>query len=121
MNREIKFRGLKEYSKTEWVIGAYLENIRYINPYVIYNLTGGGFVTVNPDTVGQYIGLKDITGTDIYEGDILRTVRGDWGVVVAKDHCFELTVSKDQSSLYTKDFFEECKIIGNIHQNPELI
>lgn len=70
----------------------------------------------------QCIEVKDKNGTDIFEGDIINTPNGnDWGVIVRKGHCFEVTVSKDQSSLYTKEFLQSSAIIGNIYQNPELL
>lgn len=69
----------------------------------------------------QFTGLKDKNGKEIYEEDILRTQRGDWGVVKYKAPYFGLTVSETQISLYNKEWIEDCEIIGNIYQNPELL
>jgi len=65
--------------------------------------------------------LIDKNGNDIYQGDIIKNERGDWGVVVIKDHCFETTVSENQSSLYTKEYYNNSEVIGNIYENPELL
>ena len=73
------------------------------------------------ENCGQFIGLKDKNGKDIYEGDIIKTINNNFGVIVKKDHCFEVTVSENQSSLYRADWIEQSEILGNIFDNPNLI
>lgn len=60
--------------------------------------------------------VEDRNGREIYEGDIITTPNGGWGVVVVKDHCFEVTVSAEYASLYTKEFLQNSKTIGIVRE-----
>lgn len=121
--REILFRG-KRTDNGEWVYGDLTHSV-----YKIVDTCVGkygseiGMHQVDPATVGQYTGLNGI-----YEGDIVRCVSD------ATEHIFVVVWDPEEFGFkatngktnYGSNFVylgncEEIKIIGNIHDNPELL
>lgn len=101
----------------------------------IISFDSGMFYKVDPDTVGQFTGLTDKNGKRIFEGDIGRYIQTDGakrngnpviciGKVVynAKTASFAVE-SKDESGCKYFDYFpiKDFVVIGNIHDNPELL
>ena len=126
--RQIKFRG--KNLDGEWVYGFYVEEERQtLNGFEKkYFIVNDGYDYVKPDTVGQFTGLYDKDGKEIYDGDIilekLKRSRkdGDLYEIVFED-CQWFGKNKDGAitSLSLLNDFHVIKIIGNIHDNPELL
>jgi len=130
--REIKFRG-KSLRTGKWVYGSLVrygdgrvEIYTLINPRDENSLRAW-LEEVDPATVGQYTGLKDKNGKEIYEGDICNCREyecfgkvewnneeaGFYFCVVMEGGGFE------EEHLY--DYVDELEVIGNIYENPALI
>lgn len=85
-------------------------------------------IEIFPKTLGQYIGKKDPTGREIYEGDIIKgffdnsRAEKSIGVIEYDDCRFVVTLeSKYGQICHTRFDIEDCEFLGNIHDNPELL
>ena len=123
--REILFRG-KRIDNGEWVEGfLYITHngeyeIGRYDPYVdIERIT---FV-VAPATVGQYTGLTDKNGQMIFEGDIvdILTENEETGVVAYDDGGFLVNADGFCVDFHSNINGSDLEVIGNIHDNPELL
>jgi uncharacterized phage protein (TIGR01671 family) len=122
MSRQIKFRGLST-NDGRWIYGDLVHNafdgVRGIDLAIKeYNLVP---VQINEGTEGQFTGLHDSKGNEIYEGDIVEYthISGDiepnvftWSDRVSRFLFGEYGVRNDEP--------ERWNIIGNIHQNKSL-
>ena len=135
MNREIKFRAKRKYIG-KWVCGNLLLWSDSSASIIMETAEGHKEYDVDPDTVGQYTGLKDRNGKEIYEGDILLlsdkntyqelvvVEQGPYGWVFYNPK----TVLRFKDGSYTyravenyRRLFGIGEVIGNIHDNPELL
>lgn len=137
MKRTIKFRG-KKASNGIWVYG-YLVELSELNVAIYFPVAKGcvtqmEWVYVDPDTVAQFTGLLDKNGKEIYEGDIVKTKQfgkdvksGDHFTNVSGEDSFEIKYTNAQFVFNNKErcFYlhrnTSCEVIGNIHDNPELL
>ena len=124
--REILFRG-KSTDTKEWVIGDHLkmklggEDIDCIVPHgaLVDILLGNTVGRVDTETLGQFTGLTDKNGVKIFEGDILKYLGELFFVEYDEDSVGFL--AKKPNGICTSDVFYYCEIVGNVHDNPELL
>ena len=134
--RTIKFRGRDEHGK--WWYGdlrhTMLEygqaHIRIIdNGIDELRLAEHWSDRIVPETIGQFTGLLDCNGQEIYEGDIVRIICDgkDIGGIYkmmsyTKGHVSSiLPMDNDEDLSIIIPGFEDYLVIGNIHDNPELL
>jgi len=77
---------------------------------------------VDPATVGQFTGLKDKSGREICEGDILLDESGTYAVVGYSMGAFYVDFGEGFDLQYFAECIHEiCEVVGNIHDDPELL
>lgn len=139
--REILFRG-KSIDNGKWIYGGYfhLHKTTYcyagyddgdndIHRIVFESMTDWNLpnrhmmADVDPKTVGQYTGLTDKNGVKIFEGDIVKSPHCTY--VIMWDSVKALFYLRDPVSRVSSDFYNyfgsDLTVIGNIHDNPELL
>ena len=127
------FRG-KRKDNGEWVYGSLIQRRIWKSEFYVIRVTDNGFNSyeeyeVIPETIGQYTGLTDKNGTKIFEGDIVScNSRTDCANMVVIFECgqFRMVIAEkyynyvESCGFYDINCFEKS-VIGNIHDNPELL
>ena len=141
--REILFRG-KRLQGGEWVEGYFFKSdinkkeresgkatiifTPDCDTFIMVPECHNSFMVVS-DTVGQYTGMKDKNGKWVFEGDVVKTsdvthegfiqIPGESFEIAMRKGCWLMVSGEDWDFLETN---HECiKVIGNIHDNPELL
>ena len=128
--REILFRG-KRTDNGEWVYGNLVRGCDKKYAYIVEfgnEELCRNYVDVHPETVGQYTGLADKNGTKIFEGDIVDVLYDVNYIGVATERIGVFEVVHNVCFMGQKGgvryYFipsDECTVIGNIYDNPELL
>ena len=117
--REIEFRG-KRTKNGKWVTGYYVAN--RLEHCIVSPQEMNAYYTVIPETIGQYTGLKDENGAKIFEGDVILSSLGHHAIVEweKEGRFLGFTIENERKILYVNRE-PPVVIVGNIHDNPELL
>ncbi|MDF4200449.1 YopX family protein [Bacillus subtilis] len=134
--REIKFRGkpIEDYGDVKWFYGNAVLN--YDDKLAYIEADRQGYVPVEWESIGQYTGLKDRNGREIYEGDILQISNKenkDYHMEVlwtGQGFGYRIIRNETKRSGYIVGHHSErglnfynraSEVIGNIYEDPELL
>ena len=130
--REILFRG-KVVNSNEWRTGYFYTAVQGCVAIIGDGVDG---YQVKPESVGQYTGLKDRKGAEIFEGDIVRGCREYFGshstspraLVIYKAGMFLLSFGESVEECTAVEdveflgaWHDSVEVIGNIHDEPKLL
>ena len=127
--RTITFRG-KSLLNDEWLFGDLVHSADKKRCAILVNDKDSyDECEVYVDTIGQFTSLYDVSGKEIYEGDILKWDKGRLYVVKFLDGMFYASVEECKDGilggfpLHRLTEYEDgkCEIVGNIFDNPELL
>ena len=117
--REILFRG-KRLDNGEWIYGDVVQFPTHGIVRIVEQEPSYKDAEVDLDTVGQYTGLTDKNGKKIFEGDIFTDGISNY-VVTFTNGAFTIDYRPDFLAYFLVSGFADGDIIGNIHDNPELL
>lgn len=119
MNRQIKFRGIREEYNPAWHQSIFrfgnLLNNNSIGE-VGYDLSHYEYAKVKPETIGQFTGLMDKNGNEIYEGDLVQHDAWNYPFEIIFNDEKARFVCKLQTGLTQYIDCERLVVVGNIHE-----
>lgn len=132
--RTIKFRG-KKTTNDVWVYGSFVCS-NDLDAAIYYQKGNGSvksmdWVYVKPETIGQYTGLLDKNGKEIYEGDIITCInKSDSVYEIGRQMIGFVAYEENGCYWFCKNnfqhyndwaFADDIEVIGNIYDNKDLI
>lgn len=125
MSRIIKFRG--KTLTEEWIYGSLIQSgYEFEDESHIFSWRTNKDILVKEETIGQFTGVHDKNGKEIYEGDIFQVDDYTNGVVIYLNGEGSYGIKcKDGEGEWVEPFsyynFSEMELLGNEYDNPELL
>lgn len=127
-----ELRGLwrgKRLHNDEWALGCLIRsNSKAMILVLDENTNRMSGTAVDPSTLGECTGKRDKNGKLIFEGDIIKAIWQQLNItstvigIVKYDNADFILETDDYYFFFEDNIFSaECEVIGNIHDNPELL
>jgi len=138
MNRTIKFRG-KRLDNHEWLYGYYFVNRKkhfIVKDEIVPPESVFTDFKIDPDTLGQFTGLYDRNGKEVYEGDVVFWIaidmrgrgKGEQGAIIWDKDTMAWAIMRNKPTsdgrpcIISRPFDKKhLEVVGNVHDNPELM
>lgn len=120
--REIKFRAWNKDIKDFFYAPSDSWSIAFHESSVVVQMwCSDGLVDEIPtDQVDQFTDFKDVKGVDVYERDIVECNHGYKWLVDTNRGCYVAKSTDDDLDFFLLDDYD-FRVVGNIHDNPELL
>lgn len=139
MMRDVRFRAIWKKHHDEWIYGApyhdggdwmmkEFHSKEIIEKRNLNKHTAWAERLIIPETIGQYAGLKDKNGKEMYESDVtlgVSSMQKEKGLVIFDNGAFVFKIISSRTAEEGDKYFlstcKELEVIGNIHENPEML
>ena len=120
--RTIKFRGIIKNPDELFSGFIYGDLLHYANGNIgIRQIETGQEFEVDPETVGQFTGLLDKNGKEIFEGDLIKYENKKFEIKYLNARFSAIELSGTECETLGVLLWNDAEIIGNIFNNPELL